>query len=255
MIEDILAKVKARGILPTEQKKTPPADGIYCEHCNNSGYVEVPADVPIVTPCPKCFKKRQSYKILKRSVGCIERYMSYTLDNFKTDTHEHLEMKRVATKYIADYTGRQSFGVFGRSGTGKTHICIAICHELVKKGKSFCYVEYRAEMDRLKNQQGNYDEREGYERRMKELKQAENLYIDDMFKLFSGSGYSDRKEIQIMYDLINARYMSNKATLFSSEHALNEILQIDEAIGSRIFEMCNGYLVKAGGKNERIKLS
>ena len=47
-----------------------------------------------------------------------------------------------------------------------------------------------------------------------------------------------------MFDIINYRYLNNKACIFSSEKPLLEVLNIDEAIGSRIFEMAKNYNIE-----------
>lgn len=252
-IYEILGKLKTDGA-PAEKESKPPADGIYCKACNSTGFIPAVQDgYEVVVTCNDCYNKRVSTRRLKKSVTSVERYLTYTFENFQTNTPAHRKMKEIAMRYVADYDGKKSFGVFGRSGTGKTHICVAICLQILEqKNKPFYYLDYRQEMARLKSQLGSFTEGELYGERLKELRTAENLYIDDLFKL-SGTGEGmDRKELQIMFELINGRYLANKATLFSSEYSLAEITKIDEAVGSRIVEMCRPYLVKAEGANERI---
>ena len=73
------------------------------------------------------------------------------------------------------------------------------------------------------------------------LKNVEVLYIDDFWK----TGKDSKKQlttppssdINIAYEIINSRYSSKKITIFPSKFILREIFDIDEAIGSRIYEM------------------
>ena len=84
-----------------------------------------------------------------------------------------------------------------------------------------------------------------------------NLYIDDLFKL-SGrvqDGHLvdlDREELRVVFDLINARYVNHKTTIFSGEYSIKDISQIDMALGSRIYQMIEPYGLYVAGKNQRI---
>ena len=56
---------------------------------------------------------------------------------------------------------------------------------------------------------------------------------------------------------INARYNNRGLrTIFSGERGLNEIMDIDEAMGSRIYQRCGKYKLKIGwgeGRNYRTR--
>jgi DNA replication protein DnaC len=62
------------------------------------------------------------------------------------------------------------------------------------------------------------------------LKSADLLYIDDFLKNATDSDYN------IAFEIIQARVDRQKATIITSELYLHEIK--DEAIGSRIRQMC-----------------
>jgi len=59
------------------------------------------------------------------------------------------------------------------------------------------------------------------------------LYIDDMLK-----GRLTDTDINVMYEIINHRYMHNLPLIISTEKDLDGLLLFDEAVGSRIIEMC-----------------
>lgn len=92
---------------------------------------------------------------------------------------------------------------------------------------------------------------------MHKWKTCQNLYIDDLFK-FSGKVQEgklvdiDREELKVVFDLINARYLNHLTTLFSSEYMVKDMTDIDEALGSRIYEMVNPYAVLVKGQNQRL---
>ena len=87
---------------------------------------------------------------------------------------------------------------------------------------------------------------------MYRLKNTGLLFIDDFFR--KPPTEVDKAK---MFDIINFRYLNNKPCIFSSEKSLPEILNIDEAIGSRIFEMAKKFNVEIGKdmkKNYRLKI-
>ncbi len=81
---------------------------------------------------------------------------------------------------------------------------------------------------------------------------AEALLIDDLFKFsVSKDGSIQQQDLQIMFDIINNRYLNRRITIFSSEYTVAEIKDVDAALGSRIFSMIHPYGMKCEGANRR----
>lgn len=98
-----------------------------------------------------------------------------------------------------------------------------------------------------------------YDQVLAKWKTCENLYIDDLFKLAGNveNGHLvsiERQDLRVMFDIINARYLNHKTTLFSSEYAVKDITKIDGALGSRIYEMTAPYGLYVEGKNQRLAI-
>jgi DNA replication protein DnaC len=56
-------------------------------------------------------------------------------------------------------------------------------------------------------------------------------------------------DVNLAFEILNYRYVNRRlVTILSSEKTIEEILDIDEAVGSRIFERCKGHYVKFVGK-------
>ena len=72
---------------------------------------------------------------------------------------------------------------------------------------------------------------------------ADVLYIDDMLK-----GKLTETDVNVMYEIINYRYMSNLPLVISTEKSLEGLLEFDEATGSRIIEMCRDNIVWIEGR-------
>ena len=256
MLDRIRQKAAGRGnIIPMPK----PEDGISCAECGGTGWVEVVEDGHrCMTHCPKCWARRKVARMLKSSGINPDDYKRYNLRSFdRGRSPEAAKMADMALRYINEHErGGQGFGVFGGSGMGKTHICIAVCLALTQHfGEAHHYFSYRAEIPALVKAARSYSQ--DYDDAMARWKSADNLYIDDLFKL-SGrvqDGHLvdlDREELRVVFDLINARYVNHKTTIFSGEYSIKDISQIDMALGSRIYQMIEPYGLYVSGKNQRI---
>lgn len=196
-----------------------------------------------------CQSEERIRKCITRSGIDENEYRSKTFDSFIAETDEQIKMKQIAENFCRDENAT-GFGLFGKSGTGKTHMCIAVLNEFCKKGVSHLYFAYRKEIQELVAF-SKYDN-ESYNKALGRWINVPILYIDDLFK-FIGDDKNSREELKIMFALIDARYINKKKTLFSSEFTGKELLAIDEALGSRIIKMCKEYSMKCTGENKRIR--
>ena len=70
-----------------------------------------------------------------------------------------------------------------------------------------------------------------YERLIRPLKTCDVLYIDDLYK--GGASEADKK---LAFELLNYRYNGKLITIISTERLIPDLLNIDEATGSRIYQ-------------------
>lgn len=219
-------------------------DNVDCPICGNTGTLveKGPALLELhVRPCP-CMKKRLSLRSLK-AAGMEDMAARYTMEAYVADTDKRKNIKDAALRFIAQDNGW--FFIGGRSGSGKTHICTAICTGLMDRFSSIIFMPWRDEISALKMSMRDAD---SYEKRMKQLKQSPVLYIDDFLK-----GGTTDSDIRIAFELLNARYNTkSQRTIISSELSLEDILQIDEALGGRIYERSRGFAVNAPDDNWRM---
>lgn len=68
------------------------------------------------------------------------------------------------------------------------------------------------------------------------------------------SGKTTESDINIMFEIINYRYLNSKAIIVSSELTQDRLLDFDEAVGSRIIEMCKGRIGEAIGIENNYRL-
>lgn len=194
-------------------------------------------------------KIRRALKNMQKS-GLLEVLEEYTLDNFKTPHDWQKNAKDKAIKFINNPVGW--FGMFGQVGSGKTFLCTAICGEFLRQGREVKYMAWKDESTRLKALITEDD----YQDEIDKFKTSEVLYIDDLFKTEKGVQPS-KGDKNLAFELLNYRYNNRSLiTILSSERLADEMIDIDEATGSRIYQRCKDYCINIGydtGKNWRLK--
>ena len=81
---------------------------------------------------------------------------------------------------------------------------------------------------------------------MKKLSDIQVLYIDDFFKGLVSGG-----DINFAYQLLNDRYNTQRRTIISSEHDIESLMKIDEAIAGRIYERAKDFCILTPERNYR----
>ena len=223
-----------------------------CPKCKNKGYIFYLGDNNIVSgkEC-ECVPQRESIKRIKKS-GLETLMKDYTFDNYKDTEGWQKSIKQKARAYLND-NHKKWFYIGGQVGCGKTFICTAITTELINRGKQAVYMLWRDEVVPLKANVNNFPD---YDNRMKELKNAEVLYIDDFFKTEKGKEPTSA-DVNIAFELLNYRYNNHDLiTIISSERTIEDIMQIDEAVGCRIYQRAKDYYLSISpdmNKNMRMK--
>lgn len=221
-------------------------DGYDCSECNNRGYIAMLAidkdangnEVnwrEVFREC-KCKKTRAALYRLARS-GLGELVKTCRFENYTTEKEWQKRVKEAAMAFIRDENHNMYF-IGGSNGCGKTTICTAIAMHYLRKGSETTYMSWKDDVAQLN---AVVNDAEEYERLMAKYKDVPVLYIDDFLKIIKDRmGEFTRPtegELNRAYEIINYRYRNPKfITIISSERYLQEIIEIDEATGSRIYE-------------------
>lgn len=223
--------------------------GYNCKDCLNRGYFHRVNDKGqrYTEECP-CMAKRRTIKRIKKS-GLEELLSLYTLDNWKCNQKWQIDMKKSAIDYSKNPNGW--FFLSGTPGTGKTHICTALCTLLMDAGMEVRYCLWRSFSVQAKSLVNKEDE---YKRLVTPLKRVKVLYIDDLFKTGKGASPTEG-DVNLAFEILNERYNnSGLLTILSSELTVGNILEIDEGVGSRIYQKSkNHYADLTGKENFRLK--
>ncbi len=224
-----------------------------CSKCKDTGFLcRINENGHEVFYRCECYAMNQARKIIKCS-GISAEFQKKTFDNFITNgKYEQLtNAKTKAIQYVdnfykIEHDKYNSIMFCGQVGAGKTHLGIAICGALMKEGIAITYMAYRNIITKLKQ---NIIDEEIYNRELNQYISARVLYIDDLLK-----GRLTEADINIMYEIINHRYMNNMPMIISTEKTPDELLKFDEAIGSRMIEMCRYNIIYLHGKELNYRL-
>lgn len=214
-------------------------DGYDCKICKNKAFVAklVENDNGTFSHCfaeCKCAEIRRSIMRMKRS-GLKDIIKDYTFDRFIDTEPWQKTIKSAAIEYSMKPEGWFFLG--GQSGCGKSHLCTAICRKFLLEGRSVQYMAWRDDIVKLKMLVNDPE----YGQIISKYKNADVLYIDDLFKTGNVSHSAAQKptdaDVNVAFEIINFRYNNpDLITIVSSELSEDELIEIDEATFGRIFE-------------------
>lgn len=223
-------------------------DGYDCPKCLNKGNRLTIVNGRMLYEECECLNVRRALRLIKDS-GLGKSLEQCTFANFSTSADWQRHMRDKAIEYVEHPDGW--FFIGGQVGSGKTHLCTAIVGELLKRGVAAKYCLWRDESTRLKGFINEPD----YDAEIKKYKLAECLYIDDLFKVKHGTT-ATAADINLAFEILNYRYINGLSTIISSEKTVREIIEIDEAVGSRIYEMSKGRALNlSADKNKNYRIN
>ena len=207
------------------------ASVVDCSECLNRGYIAFVGDDGLLhTRNCQCMAKRRSLKRIQRS-GLSELLQRYTLDAWEAKEQWQWNLIDMIRRYAYNPCGWFYLG--GRPGTGKTHLCTALCALLMDKGLEVRYLLWRDFSSRAK---AVVNDEKTYRHLVEPMKTVPVLYIDDLFKTGKGQAPTTG-DVNLAFEILNYRYNNGKSlTIISSELTIENLLDVDEAVGSRVYE-------------------
>ena len=193
-----------------------------------------------------CVKARKAAALLRKS-GLADALEQQTFDRFTVGNDMQEQIKSTARRYMeslfsmpSDAPRKPWLYIGGNPGSGKTHICTAVCGELLKANIEVVYMQWLQEARKLKA----YVNEPDFEGMLDRFVECDVLYIDDLYKqTYRGTPILTDADVRIAFTVFNERYLQNKPTIISSEWSLENLLDADEGVFSRVYERCKGYTV------------
>ncbi len=220
-----------------------------CELCKDTEWI-INTGTNSAKPC-KC-QEAKRYKRILENCGISEAFLKKNFSNYTPKNAAQREAKETAQAYAKNFETirnerNNSIAFLKQVGSGKTHLSIAICNTLMEQGTGVRYMQYREVITRLKQ---NMTDEVYYQNEMHKYKECPVLLIDDLYK-----GKTTESDINLVYEIINHRYLKGMPIILSCEYDMDKLLEFDEAIGSRIAEMCKGRIIEFIGieLNDRLR--
>ncbi len=228
--------------------------GYSCPKCRNRGSVaDVRENGSVFFQECDCMRIRRCiWKMVASGLKNVIR--EKTFDAYQDAEPWQTAIKQGARAYADKPEGWLLF--CGQSGSGKTHLCTAVCRHRLLAGDEVRYMPWRDDIAALKSMSLDSEKRQ---QTIDELKKAQILYIDDLYKTgraADGSSNPTGADVSLAFELLNYRYNNRLITIISTEKTPNELVQIDEATGGRIVEMAQGHtycIEKKTGRNYRLR--
>ena len=213
-----------------------------CKECGGSGLIFYYKDGYEFAKKCKCRLEREHKEMVLAS-GISQ--LGLTFDDYKPITEQQTKALEIAKRYTEDCENK--FCVFcGQVGSGKTMLSNIIANELLEKGYQVIYMPYQNAIIKIKQSAMDI---ENYNREIGKYVNAEVLVIDDLYKAMTND-----TDLKYIFEIVNYRYANNKPTIISSERSFNEMLNIDQAIASRIYEKSKGYAIEFKGKENNYRM-
>lgn len=225
------------------------ANSFKCEKCKDDGFIiKVKDEIEVAVIC-SCRQKNKIEQLMKSS-KITDEFLKLGFSNFqiKDVPQVVLSARNTAIEYLNNFNAirlnrENSISLLGSPGSGKTHLLMAIANNLLRNGTSVIYFPFVEGFNDLKQNFNTMHEK------IEELKTVEVLFVDDLFK---GRESVTQFQLEQMYAIFNYRYLNHLPILLSSEKIIDELCEIDEALGSRIFEMSRNYLVQIKGNRMQL---
>lgn len=112
---------------------------------------------------------------------------------------------------------RNGYGmyIFGKSGTGKTHLAACMCNDLIDRCKRCIFLNFY-DIGRMVTNENSSEVAE-------KISGVDYLFIDDIGTERLRKNGEDMWMQEQVFDIINQRYNNKKPTVFTSNYTMNEL--------------------------------
>lgn len=190
-----------------------------------------------------------------------ERYKAVTFSNSRTGINPGFDAAfNRCKKYCELYkeTVKNGCGIylFGDKGVGKAHLTACMANFLLSKGVPVLFTNL-FEISKAVKSTFNRESSQTEQILIQKFSNIDVLFFDNLGTEFFTKSSGETWLQGLLFDLINKRYNNQKATIFSSNHSLNSLINergIMEKTVDRISQMTSGAVMKIEGRSLRGKV-
>ena len=206
----------------------------------------------------KSREKMRKIEVLRSLSLLGERYKNSSFQNTKTGINPSFDKAfNRCQKYCELYeqTVKDGYGVylFGSKGTGKTHLTACMANFLLSKCVPVLFTNL-FEISKAVKSTFNRSSSQTEQILIEKFSSIDVLFFDDIGSEIFSKNTGDTWLQSLLFDLINKRYNNQKATIFTSNYSLNQLIndrKIMEKTVDRINEMTLGAVIKISGESFR----
>lgn len=190
-----------------------------------------------------------------------ERYQNSSFETTTTGFNQSFDnafnrCKKYCDGYEENVQNGYGIYLFGDKGVGKTHLTACIVNDLLAKCVPVLFTNL-FEISKSIKSTFSKESTDTEQQLIRKFSNIPVLVFDDLGTENFVKNSSDTWLQSVLFDLINTRYNRQKATIFSSNYNLNELISkrgIFEKTVDRICEMTSGAVMKITGKSLRNNL-
>lgn len=220
----------------------------YCQDCWNAIQAKQEAeDKARIETARKANQKAKLERMLD-SARIGRRYADCTLENFIPVKGADKALN-TCTEYVKDFSKDSGEGLImaGPSGSGKSHLAVAIVKAIAETGKSAIFQSVPELLARLRMTYDKNNEGEKEDEILEQLAQCDLLVLDDIGAEKTSAWTEER-----LYLLIDRRYRDKRATIVTTNLNYNEIEKIlGTRAMDRLLETCGIVKLTAGSYRRR----
>lgn len=192
--------------------------------------------------------ERQNLKIQQvlNRAGIPERFSDRSFDNYRVDTEDQGKRLAVCRSYAEKFPELvkrgQSMIFLGKTGTGKTHLAIAIAHQVIAQGYTAAFMTVGDCLRRVRDTWKKNSE-VSESSILDDLGRIDLLILDEV-----GVQYGTDAEKILLFDLLNRRYENRKPVIMLTNLPLEAAKSGDPTIVDFLGERIIDRLRENGGK-------
>lgn len=190
-----------------------------CPYCQDSGYINGK-----ICECVKTIAKQIAFQELSKEMPLDEcRFDNFDL-NFYPDREDDNGINprkkmtavfKLCKEYVLNFGKTHENLLFlGDTGLGKTHLTLAIVSGVIEKGYNVVYSSAYNLLSAVEKEHFSGNSGDSYEAML----ECDLLVIDDL-----GAEFTSPFTLSVLYNLINTRVLSKKATIINTNLNLPEI--------------------------------